>query len=227
MKVYVLNIEKLNQKELFQKAYELADDNRKKKVDACKRQEDKNRSLGAGLLLAYGLADALQISWENLKEQLAMEKGKYGKPYSANSKGICFNLSHSGSYAACAVSGTETPYVYNRKNEVGIDIQKVSHCGLKTGKRAFTEKEYKELEKVWSEDEKQGEKLFSRLWTEKESRGKLLGTGIFLKKEQPFCVYTKNYAIGEEYILSLADYKEEFPKEIVEVSLEELLHELE
>lgn len=222
MKVYVFNIEKLNQENLFQKAYELIDCFRKEKVDRCKNRGDKNRSLGAGMLLAYGVADTLKTPWSELKGKLDVEYGEHGKPYFKTWKGIAFNLSHSGSYAVCALSQSETPYGCSQKNEVGIDIQKVRACSLKVAKRVFSSQEYARLETVCKEDERQGNLLFSRLWAERESRGKLLGTGVFLPEEANEMIVTKNYMI-EDYWISVASAGEEVSEEICVLTIEELL----
>lgn len=219
MKIYVLNVEQLNQEELFQKAYDLADDYRKEKVDKCKRQPDKNRSLGAGLLLSYGISEGLKISWQRLKKQCGMNCGKYGKPYFQEWKGISFNLSHSGSYAACVVSGMEAPYDFHEEKEVGIDIQRVRSCDLRVAAKVFSKEDYERLERVLREEESQGDLLFTRLWAGRESRGKLLGTGIFLPEDRNIEIYQKDYVVGKEYWLSAAAKKDGFPGDICELTV--------
>lgn len=227
MKIYVLNVEKLNQDEIFQKAYEFLEESRKKRVDKCKRRPDQNRSLGAGLLLAYGLWDALKIPWSELKEQCGMNFGKYGKPYFEKWQGISFNLSHSGSYAACVLSHGGTPCDRYGENEVGIDIQKVCSCNLKVADRVFSKKDQERLEEACRKDKGLGDLLFSRLWAEKESRGKLLGTGIFLPEADGGEIYQKDYAVGNEYWLSVAAKRDGFPEEICERTVDEVLSVLE
>lgn len=223
MKIYVLNVEQLNREEIFQKAYDTVDAFRKEKVDKCQRQPDKNRSLGAGLLLSYGISDGLKIPWRKLKEQCGINCGKYGKPYFQEWKGISFNLSHSGSYAACVISGVETPYDFYEKKEVGIDIQKVRSCHFKVAEKVFSKEECEGLKKVFLEDERQGDLVFTRLWAERESRGKLLGTGIFLPEKRDMEIYVKDYGVGTEYYLSVAAKRDGFPKEICERTVEEVI----
>ncbi|MCM1161443.1 MAG: 4'-phosphopantetheinyl transferase superfamily protein [Roseburia sp.] len=227
MKIFVLNVEQLNQAEIFQRAYDTVDAFRKEKVDRCKRQPDKNRSLGAGLLLSYGILKGLNIPWQELKEQCGMNCGKYGKPYFQEWKGISFNLSHSGSYAACVVSGMETPHDFHEEMEVGIDIQKLRPCDLRVASKVFSKEDYEGLEKVWLRDKGQGDLLFTRLWTEMESRGKLLGTGIFLPKEADARLYEKEYMVGKEYWISVAAKRDEFPDGICKLTVEEALNALE
>ncbi|MBD5545664.1 MAG: 4'-phosphopantetheinyl transferase superfamily protein [Lachnospiraceae bacterium] len=226
MKIYVLNVDKLNQEVLFQKAYGTVDRFRKEKVDSCKRREDKLRSLGAGLLLAHGVSEVLKTPWSQLREQIHMEYGMHGKPYLKKWEGISFNLSHSGSYATCVISKGETPYVHHRENEVGIDIQKVRTCSLKVAKKVFSHKEYAGLEEVYKENERQGDLLFSRLWAEMESRGKLLGTGVFWTEGISEMIFQKSYAMGEAYWISVSSAKENIPEKISLLGAEELLGSL-
>lgn len=87
---------------------------------------------------------------------------KNGKPFIVGSE-ICFNLSHSGNYALCAL-GDE---------KVGCDIQQIKEYNSRVVKRFFTENEFDCLEKC---DEKA--LAFTRLWTLKESALKFSGEGI-------------------------------------------------
>lgn len=95
---------------------------------------------------------------------LAYVYGKEGKPY-VRDLPFYFNLSHSGSYVLCAISGVE----------IGVDIQQ--HSGKDVGKlarRFFPERECAALEQAGEERER----LFYRLWARKEAYGKLTGKGI-------------------------------------------------
>lgn len=223
MVIYALNIEQLGQEKWFQRAYDTVEESRKKKVAACKVEADKLRSLGAGLLLAYGVSKALKEPWRKLKEHAVIEYGEHGKPYFKSWEGIEFNLSHSGSYAACAVSTGENPYVKKEQNRVGIDIQKVLPCHLKTAKRAFLKEEYERLEELFEKDEDKAALLFTKLWTKKESIGKLLGTGVFLSEKEEEKIMLKDYIIDGEYLISAASQQQEFPEQICQVTVEEVL----
>ncbi|MBQ7067453.1 MAG: 4'-phosphopantetheinyl transferase superfamily protein [Lachnospiraceae bacterium] len=224
MKIYAVNIEQLKIKNLFYEAYEMVDEVRKEKVDACRREEDKLRSLGAGLLFAYALAETLNSSWSVLKDQISFEYGEHEKPYLKPWKGICFNLSHSGSYAVCAITVGENLYEYEEKNEVGIDIQKLIPCNLRTGKKAFSEAECKRLEALLLQDEKKAALEFSKLWSNKESRGKLLGTGVFLQESEEKEVFGREYEFAGEYIVSVAGFEDCFVEEVCEMRIDELMN---
>lgn len=180
------------------------DEVRREKVLKCQVQEDRDRSLGAGLLLQYALQEWTGVleqtsiglptsgpgtnrKLENGKKEaglfyyttepaavtdriksplkLSYQYGKKGKPYLA--KGPYFSLSHSGRYAACAVSD----------QEIGLDIQQCKRTAWeKTARRFYTSGEQACLECLENEQEK--ERLFYRLWTRKEAYGKLTGEGL-------------------------------------------------
>ena len=88
--------------------------------------------------------------------------GKDGKPELLGS-GICFNLSHSGSFAACAVS--DSP--------VGLDIQAERDCNGRLAEKYFSAQERRFVER--SENKAYA---FTKLWSMKESVVKILGTGL-------------------------------------------------
>jgi len=97
---------------------------------------------------------------------LTYRYGDKGKPYLENIP-LYFNLSHSGDYVLCAVSGLE----------VGADLQKIQPVDVrKLAKRFFSEPECRTLERC--ENDKERQRLFFRLWTRKEAWGKLTGEGV-------------------------------------------------
>ncbi len=91
-------------------------------------------------------------------------KGLHGKPYLVNHPEIQYNISHSGDFIVCAVSGVP----------VGIDIQEKRVVDVvKVGSKIFPNEEYREFLK--SED-KQDE--FFRQWVLNESYLKWTGDGL-------------------------------------------------
>lgn len=95
---------------------------------------------------------------------LTFRYGGRGKPY-LREYPFFFNLSHSGSFCICALSG----------EEVGADIQQHRPgAGMRIAKRYFAGRETAALE----ECKEGGDALFFRLWTRKEAYGKLTGEGI-------------------------------------------------
>lgn len=86
-----------------------------------------------------------------------------GKPFLKEFPGIQFNLSHSGPYGVCAISGAP----------VGVDVELVRPLRRDVAKRFFTSTEQGWLERHPPEE-------FFRLWTRKESFSKALGKGLTL-----------------------------------------------
>ena len=77
----------------------------------------------AFLLLDYGLEKRGIEDWKR-----GLWYNENGKPYLAEGQGIYFNLSHSGEYVACAVSG----------EEVGCDIELISGQKPDIARRFFS-----------------------------------------------------------------------------------------
>jgi 4'-phosphopantetheinyl transferase len=118
-------------------------------------------------LLGRKLLEAL--FWEKYDINLCTEtepirKEAAGKPYLVNHPGIYYNISHSGDYAACAVS--DCP--------IGIDIQYHEKRNLENVARKILAAD--ELESY----EQSGcrEEMFYYFWTKKESCLKYTGQGI-------------------------------------------------
>ena len=158
VKTYILNCSALENAELFEMYYNLIGENRRKKINAFRFERDKRLSLGAGILLMKTLGDYSEDDFT---------LGKYEKPYIKNCP-LCFNLSHSGEYAAIAVS----------ELEVGCDIEEIRPIELSVAKRYFFASEYEAIEN--EKDEEKKRELFFRLWTLKESFMKATGFGMNL-----------------------------------------------
>ena len=127
--------------------------------------KDRNLSVGVGILLEEALRRA------GVKESPGLAEGPGGKPYYVNQKGICFNLSHSGTMALCALG----PW------EAGCDIEE-----RRTKARLAAERFLNPDERVWldgARDEEERERMFFRLWTLKESFMKVTGRGFSLRLE--------------------------------------------
>lgn len=110
---------------------------------------------------------ARALLWQVLREDFGLldfsvDSDENGKPFIEESS-ICFNLSHSGSLALCAVSD----------GAVGCDVEVIHPCSRKIAQRFFTKAEAELLEKSECAD-----LVFTRLWTMKESILKCLGTGL-------------------------------------------------
>lgn len=99
---------------------------------------------------------------------LEFARREEGKPYLTNAPSpIYFNLSHSGNFAALAVSTA---------GEIGIDIETIRPRNF----LAIAERYYhaEELHQILTTTEAEREQLFFKLWTLKEAFFKATGGGI-------------------------------------------------
>lgn len=159
-KLYTMDTKKLSDEAYFKKCYDRLSAYRKEKTDNCRLLDDKNRSIGAGLLLDKGLGEY------GLKEaEVRFAQGENGKPYLLDYPGIHFNLAHSGHMVLAVFAD----------REVGCDIEKIKAANLKLAKRFFCPEEYAYLTSLKGEEQNRG---FYRLWTLKESFLKVTGKGI-------------------------------------------------
>lgn len=156
IKLAFCNVENLD----LTKAYPLLPQNRKEKVDYFRFMKDKKLSGGAYLLL-----DKL-LSEEDITKPI-FKTEKYGKSYISNYENIYFNLSHSGSIVACAISDTE----------VGVDVEyNDPNIDLDIAKNYFYNSEY---ESIIKSDNPSNE--FFNYWVLKESYMKYTGLGFNLE----------------------------------------------
>lgn len=185
MKLYICSIEGLTDAASFDAASLKIDSYRKEKLSRIKSEKDQMRSLCAGLLLNYAVAEYkrdINVNVEErefaiceitLKELLNAEKQVYeykqeakGKPYIADMPEFHFSLSHSGDYVLCVWD----------TYEIGADLQCMDREIKDTlAPKVMTVHEYEEYAKLPSQDKK---KEFYRVWTAKESYCKLTGKGL-------------------------------------------------
>lgn len=118
-------------------------------------------------LLALGVSRYCGITWENEKDresQLETMKNRWGKPYFIHYPKVHFNISHSGTYAACAIGNVP----------VGLDIQICADAEfLKLSERFFSSAD-RELVRKASDIRR----TFYRIWTKEESYAKWKGNGL-------------------------------------------------
>lgn len=187
MLVYVWDISNLFSLEegerIWLRALSLLDENRQLKLVKYRNHKDKVRSIAAGLLLRYGwlqynrwktdggtlqkAGQASSISFEALLQELeavpcilTCREGVHEKPYLANNPDICFNLSHSGSYAALVIGD----------RQCGIDVQEKRMLS-----NSFCRRYYQEDEKKWLQQHPGCE---IQIFSLKEAVTKYSGMGI-------------------------------------------------
>lgn len=188
--VYAVCVEPLKDEKLFSAAYRAASAERRKKADSFRFEKDKRLSLGASLLLDFGLKKAGYSG-------AGIIYGEQGKPYLKNGE-LFFGISHSEDYALCAFSDCE----------VGCDIEKMKPADIKIAKRFFTAAEYEDI--ASRETERERTELFYEYWTLKESFMKATGLGMKLalngfeivRKEKISVVQSVD---GREYSFMMSD----------------------
>lgn len=131
---------------------------RREKLKRQKNDLARKQGVGAELLLLK----ALETAAPELSPPLPIVCGEGGKP-ALFGGGPHFNLSHSGVYAACAVS--DCP--------VGLDIQSEREYRERLAERFFSAQERSFIAGSGDRDY-----AFTQIWSVKESCVKLLGTGL-------------------------------------------------
>lgn len=133
---------------------------RQAKIKSFRFEEDRLLSLGAGLLMDYGLRQYGLCERDVL---IAYNENK--KPCLPHHPQIHFNLSHSGTIALAAFGD----------QELGCDIEQIKTADYRIADRFFAAPEQASLQSLQDPAEKNT--AFYRLWTLKESYLKALGTG--------------------------------------------------
>ena len=137
----------------------LLSQSRKRRMLAVKQPEDQQRSLAVELLLCF----ALKNEYPAIKLPAAYHYDNKGKPIS-DMDGIYFSLSHSGRYAACAIS----PY------PIGIDIQWKKETSQKVIEKALTGNQ---IEMIRSMPQKKQADAYYDFWCLKEALYKVTNEG--------------------------------------------------
>ena len=122
-----------------------------------------------------GNAGTVWAGWR----KITIERNAHGKPYLPGHPQICFNISHSGEYAACAFASIP----------IGMDLQQHRRAAWeRMAERYFSAEDQKRLAAA-----ENAETLFFRIWTEEESYGKWRGTGLSgslgTEKKEGFCTH--------------------------------------
>lgn len=135
-KVFFLDVSPLSDKKLFERYFNKMSEFRKKKIMFYARQEDRNLSLGAGIL-----TDVLLKEYGLREKDMKYGLSEHGKPYFTDRKEICFNISHSGIYAM-AVSASQS---------VGCDIEEDKKTDMDISALCLASGEKKDdLLKIWT-----------------------------------------------------------------------------
>lgn len=176
---YYLDVTQFEDEKFFQEKKKLLSPCRQQKLAVLKHAKDKNRSLGAGIVLDHALAVY------GLKErEMEYEFGEWGKPSFKYHPDIYFSLSHSGDYAICSIGD----------KPVGNDIELMKQGRLKVADRFFAREE---LDWMYAgQDEDEINRRMFRIWTMKESFLKVTGRGMSLSLQDfAVCMDEQNHKI--------------------------------
>lgn len=194
--IYAADVSPLQAEDLFSAAHRAVSAQRREKTDKYTFLKDKCLSLGAELLLRKALRDA-GISFG----ELSFSAGEFGKPFLAGREEIAFNLSHSGHWVLCALSGTDT----------GCDIEEIQKADLKIAERFFTPAESLAIRS--QEQEALQSRMFYRFWTAKESFLKATGFGLQL----PLSEFEIDLSGDTPIVRQSADKREFYFREFTEI----------
>ena len=157
--LYICNTSVLDNKEVYDKAYNSLSQQRKEKVDKFKFLKDKKLSILSEVLLKEAFNSL------NINSSFNYKYNKQGKPYLEDIGNIKFNISHSGEYVICLVSN----------DEVGCDIEEIKDINLNIANKFFYNTEYTNIFNSSNKID-----TFYRYWTLKESFIKSVGLGLSL-----------------------------------------------
>lgn len=174
--IFLLDVSPFKNKEVFERFFLSCKEYRKSKISRLACEDDRIRSLGVEVLLAFGM-----MNCNNPDYDIAVSES--GKPYDKNSD-THFNLSHSGMYAAAVFD----------ECDVGIDIEVQRNVDLKLAGRFFSPEETALLNASSSP-----EKQFLHTWTRKEALIKAYGKPLS-------CMLTDLNTVSENVIIDGISY---------------------
>jgi 4'-phosphopantetheinyl transferase len=171
LEIYYTDINEWKESALFEKGLSLVHQKRRNKVESCRFEDDRCRSLAAGLLIRYAcLRRGLDYGALHFFETAS------GKP---QVEGLQYNVSHSGDYAVLVAGDVPA----------GIDVEKMdARFGGQKGavrlehiiRKTFDDKEKEKFASYRTEGSLSGQALrfAAEVWTRKESFAKECGAGL-------------------------------------------------
>ena len=166
--IYILKTDRNMEKGDFDRLLDCVSEEKKKRILRFHRYADAQRTLLGDVLARYAICKRSGAGDEklgNLYKNLVFTANEYGKPLLLEPNGICFNISHSGSWVVCAVDDAA----------VGIDVEIIKPIDFKVAERFFSGNEYISL---MNQPEETRPAYFYKLWTLKESYIKMIGKGL-------------------------------------------------
>ncbi len=225
MDIYATSFEKRLDDRLFLHLLHLTGENKREKILRYRQWEDAHRALLGDLLIRSVLIRKTGLR----KDELSLSHDSNQKPLLCGKPFIHFSLSHSGSYAICAVD----------RLPVGVDIEKIKDIDLDVADICLSASERAELAR-----RAKSERLhfFYSLWTLKESYTKAVGEGLSLpfesfsiqslpegyfrlKLEERECrdVYFKTYHAFDGYEIAACAFHNDFPVKIIYKDIKDII----
>jgi len=221
IRIYLSKINTALNQEIVDDVLQIISKENREKCLRFKFKEDSLRTLYGELMVRDFLCK--QFSLKN--KEIEILRSDEGKPYIKGFP-LHFNISHAGDFVVCAFSD----------QEIGIDIEQIKEIDLKIARRFFCQCEYEDLLVQIITDQVD---YFYSLWTLKESYMKWLGTGMsipldsfcftitdtgisFLDHNRKMKPFFKQFFI-EGYKLAVCSMIDDFPDEIEEISIEEMI----
>ena len=181
--IYLTDVSRLDPADPFWLGF--VSESRRQKIERCARAEDKQRSLGAELLLCYAIANEAP----DLALPPAYELRTDGKPFFAD--GLWHvSFAHSGKYAACALFNAP----------VGVDIQFHREVDRRVLQKVLTKNQ---IDMIAAMPPKKQADAYYDFWCMKESLVKCVD-GIALQQPVEFrfanlqgrlAVFYENYSL--------------------------------
>nr|WP_314460553.1 4'-phosphopantetheinyl transferase superfamily protein [uncultured Clostridium sp.] len=161
--LYILSIENINISIVNKFMHHLSPE-RQKKARNYRMEIDTVRTVCGEMLLRYALSQRSESSLPEIP--LHFTYNPYGKPLLPDYPDLSFNISHSGSWVACAISDSG----------IGTDIEQISYnIDLNIAKHYFHPKE---IQIIHTTAAPESYHHFFRFWTAKESYLKCVGKGL-------------------------------------------------
>ena len=161
IRTYLFHKDELNQVSYTQ---EILSRERREKIEKLKREDVKELSVCAELLLIY----AMRMLSPGIALPLPVQKDERAKPVLSDSSWH-FNLSHAKDFVACSVSD----------QPVGVDIESIKVRELLYPEKILHPEEARLMAYISNANEKK--KYFFECWVAKESYLKNLGIGLMVR----------------------------------------------
>ncbi|MHB8061727.1 MAG: 4'-phosphopantetheinyl transferase family protein [Ruminiclostridium sp.] len=220
------NLSDTLEKSKFERLMSCTSTEKRERIRRFHEYKDALRTLIGDILIRYMLCQRLKIK----NQELVFGVNEFGKLFLRNYDDVEFNISHSGEWVVCSIDNLP----------IGIDIEQIKPIDMSIAGRFFSKEEVKSL---MGKDIVEREDYFYDLWTLKESYIKAIGEGLSMPLDsftirikgdnisvhsilQSDNYYFKQYHIDNDYKMALCSRKNEFPRNINLINVNDLFEEI-